>query len=251
MPALPRLLLIVVCLLGLAAPAAAQHPPFFDMVLWGGPIYTADTAHPRAEAVGVRGERIAFVGSRAEAQALVGRATRVVDLRGATLFPGFTDSHAHLLGIGQRELTLNLEGSRSAAEVASRLRAWIATHPGSDTVQGRGWIETGWPEGRFLNRADIDAVSGERPVLLGRADGHALVANTAALRRLGIDERTAAPSGGQILRGPDGRLTGMLVDNAMALVDPLRPPPPKPSAAPPSTPPSASRPAMAGPACTT
>src|SRR5262249_15254746 len=152
------------------------------------------------------------------AQALVGPKTRVIDLKGAALFPGFTDAHAHLKGIGERELTLNLEGSKSAAEVAQRLKAWIDRHPGAGPVIGRGWIETGWPEGRFLQRGDIDAVSGDTPVLLSRADGHALVANTAALKAAHIDESTAAPAGGQILKGPDGKLTGMLVDNAMSLV---------------------------------
>jgi predicted amidohydrolase YtcJ len=91
-------------------------------------------------------------------------------------------------------------------------------------VVGGGWIETGWPEGRFLNRSDIDAVSGDTPVLLRRADGHAVVANTAALNAAHIDESTPAPFGGQILKGPDGKLTGMLVDNAMQLLSTARRP---------------------------
>jgi predicted amidohydrolase YtcJ len=202
-----------------AAPASAAGPPAAaDLVIWGGPIYTADDAHPTAQAVAVSQGRIAYVGAKAGAQARVGPKTRVVDLHGAALFPGFTDSHAHLREIGERELTLNLEGSRSAAEAAQRLKAWIAAHPDQTTVIGRGWIETGWPEGRFLQRSDIDPVSGDVPVLLRRADGHALVANTAALKAAHIDESTAAPEGGQILKGPDGKLTGMLVDNAMRLV---------------------------------
>lgn len=219
---LSALLVLAAALMLPAAPAAAQRAQAVDLMIWGGPIYTADRERPRAEAVGVRGDRIVFVGNRAAARRLVGRTTRVVDLRGAAMFPGFTDAHAHLLGIGQRELTLNLEGARSAAEVTQRLREWIRANPGTGTVEGRGWIETGWPEGRFLNRADLDAVSGDRPVLLGRADGHAVVANTAALRAANIDERTPVPAGGEILRGPDGRLTGMLVDDAMPLVDRLR-----------------------------
>ena len=187
-----------------------------DLIIWGGPIYTAVDAHPKVEAVAVSHGRIAYAGGKAGAQALVGPATKVIDLKGAALFPGFTDSHAHLRGIGERELTLNLEGSKSAAEVTQRLKAWIADHKGP--VVGGGWIETGWPEGRFLNRSDIDAVSGDTPVLLRRADGHAVVANTAALKAAHIDETTPAPFGGQILKGPDGKLTGMLVDNAMQLL---------------------------------
>ena len=204
----------------LVAPAAMAAPA--DLVIWGGPVYTAVDARPKVEAVAVSQGRIAFVGSRAGAKAMVGPKTKVIDLKGAALFPGFTDSHAHLGEIGQRELTLNLEGSKSAAEVAQRLKAYIAEHHSTGLVDGIGWIETGWPEGRFLERSDLDAVAPDIPVLLHRADGHALTANTAALKAAGIDETTPAPAGGQILKGPDGKLTGMLVDNAMGLVAKVR-----------------------------
>ena len=207
-----------------AAPSAVKGGASADLVIWGGPIYTAVDAHPKADAVAVSHGRIAFVGAKAGAQALVGPKTKVIDLKGAALFPGFTDSHAHLREIGERELTLNLEGAKSAAEVAQRLKAWIADHKGIGAVVGGGWIETGWPEGRFLDPSDIDPVSGDIPVLLRRADGHAVVANSAALKAAHIDESTPAPAGGQILKGPDGKLTGMLVDNAMNLLGSSRRP---------------------------
>ena len=210
-----RLLAAVALAVPLAASAAA--PPA-DLVIWGGPIYTAVDARPKVEAVAVRSGRIAFAGSLAGAKARVGPKTRVIDLAGAALFPGFTDSHAHLDGIGERELTLNLEGSKSAAEVTARLKAYLAEHKPQGTVVGRGWIETGWPEGRFLERGDLDAVAPDIPVILTRADGHALVANSAALKAAHIDATTPAPFGGQILKGPDGKPTGMLVDNAKGLV---------------------------------
>ena len=215
-----NLTLGLIALLSSSPLAAAAAPA--DLVIWGGPIYTAIDAKPKAEAVAVSHGRIAFVGGRAAARALVGPKTRVIDLAGAALFPGFTDSHVHLREVGERELTLNLEGSKSAAEVTARLKAYLAEHPPAGLVVGGGWIETGWPEGRFLDRADLDAVAPTTPVLLQRADGHALTANSAALKAAGIDETTAAPAGGQILKGPDGKLTGMLVDNAMRLADPLR-----------------------------
>jgi predicted amidohydrolase YtcJ len=205
----------------LAASQAAGKSPA-DLVIWGGPIYTAVDAHPKVEAVAVSHGRITFAGGKAAAQAMVGPATRVIDLKGSALFPGFTDSHAHLGEIGERELTLNLEGSKSAAEVTQRLKAYMAEHPGTRMIDGVGWIETGWPEGRFLQRSDLDAVAPNIPVLLHRADGHALTANSAALKAAGIDETTAAPFGGQILKGSDGKLTGMLVDNAMGLVAKVR-----------------------------
>lgn len=208
--------------LALLAAAGAAHAQPADLVIWGGPVYTAEPGQPKAEAVAVEKGRIAYVGDRAGAQARVGAKTQVIDLKGAALFPGFTDAHAHLRGIGERELTLNLEGAASAAEAARRVQAWIADKTPAGLVQGRGWIETGWPEGRFLERRDLDPVSGGRPVVLVRADGHALVANSAALKAAGVDERTPVPAGGQILKGPDGKLTGVLVDNAMGLVRKLQ-----------------------------
>ena len=223
-PTDPPAVAALLAAIALAIPGGARAAPA-DLVIWGGPIYTAVDAHPTAAAIAVSHGRIAYVGGRAGAKTLVGRRTRVIDLAGAALFPGFTDGHAHLRGIGERELTLNLEGSTSAADAVSRLKAYLAGRPAKDLVFGRGWIETGWPEGRFLERQDIDAVAPDRPVILERADGHAMTANSAALRAAHIDETTPAPAGGQILKGPDGKLTGMLVDNAMGLLAPLRRPP--------------------------
>ncbi len=199
-------------------PATAQQA---DLVIWGGPIYTG--VEPDAvEAVVVIGGRIAFVGGKVGAQAIKGSKTEVIDLKGAALFPGFTDAHAHLRGIGERELSLNLEGSKSAAEATTRVKAYMAQRKPVGPVFGRGWIETGWPEGRFLNRDDLDPIAPDQPVILTRADGHALTANSAALKAAGITEATPAPDGGAILKDINGRLTGVLVDNAMGLARKLR-----------------------------
>jgi len=213
---------LAAALLAPLVPMTARAAETADAVFWGGPIYTAVSDRPKVEAVAVAKGRIAYAGDRAGAQALVGPTTRVVDLKGAALFPGFTDSHAHLRGIGERELRLNLEGSKSAAEAMSRLKAHLAKSPGTGPVIGGGWIETGWPEGRFLNRQDLDTVAPDRPVLLVRADGHALVANSAALKAADVGPQTPAPDGGQILKDAQGQPTGMLVDNAMGLVRGLR-----------------------------
>jgi len=204
---------------GLLAAKVAAAPA--DIVLSGGPIYTADDAHPTAQAVAVAGGRIVFVGDAAGAKGLIGPSTQTIDLKGASLFPGFTDAHAHLDGIGRRELTFNLEGSKSAAEVTARLKARTAHAKPGEIIIGRGWIETGWPEKRFLERQDLDAVSKANPVLMGRSDGHAIVANSLALQKAGITDDTKAPFGGAILRDDKGHITGMLVDNAMSLVEPL------------------------------
>lgn len=211
-------LLIPALLLAGAAPLAGLAAEPADLVFRGGPIHTADDANPTAEAVAVDGGRIVYVGSRAGAGAYVGRGTRVVELKGASLYPGFTDAHAHLRGIGERELTLNLEGTPSLAALVEAVRARVAAAPPGTPVTGRGWIETRWPEGRFPTAADLDRVSPNTPVLLERADGHATVVNSAALRAAGIDASTAAPSGGEILKDAAGRPTGMLIDNAANLV---------------------------------
>ena len=197
----------------LAAPAGAQ-----DLLITGGPIYTGVEAQPTAKAVAVTAGRIVAVGDLAAVRAKAAAGARAIDLKGAALFPGFTDAHAPLAGVGERELTLNLEGSGSAAEVARRLAAYLAQRRPTRAVFGRGWIETGWPEGRFLERGDLDAVARGLPVVLRRADGHAVTANSAALKAAGVDRNTKDPPGGQIVKDAQGEPTGMLVDKAMALV---------------------------------
>lgn len=191
-----------------------------ELLIRGGTIYTGVAAQPTAEVVLVQDGRIAYVGPAAGAPEVDYAET--LDLLGATMFPGFTDGHAHLDGIGWRELTLNLEGSASVAEAMARLAAWAEENPEGPIV-GRGWIETHWPEARFLTAADLDAAAPGRIVLLSRSDGHAVVASSAALAAAGIDASTVAPSGGEILKGADGRPTGLLVDAAEQLVAGLMP----------------------------
>lgn len=212
-----RLVLVAILWGGGAGAEAA------DLLIHGGPIYLGSDA-PKTEALVTHDGKVAFAGLLAEARK-AWPAAQDIDLQGAAAYPGFVDSHAHLMGIGFRELTLNLEGATSAADLTDRLRAWVAAHPGTDIIDGRGWIETHWPEKRFPTRADLDAAAPDRPVVLGRADGHALVANSKMLALAGVTRDTPDPAGGQILRDPAGEPTGMLVDNAKALVTSKLPPP--------------------------
>ena len=200
----------------LAGPACAQ-----DLLIHGGPIYTGES---KVEALAIKDGKVAFAGPLAAARAAAPGA-QDVDLRGAAAFPGFVDAHAHLSGIGFREMTLSLEGVSSVEALVAALKAWADAHPGTGPISGRGWIETHWPEKRFPSRADLDRAVPDRPVVLVRADGHALVANAAMLTRAGIDRNTAPPAGGDILKDPGGEPTGMLIDNAMALVRDKVPPP--------------------------
>ncbi|MFE9084297.1 amidohydrolase [Brevundimonas sp. NPDC003935] len=207
---------LAAALMAAAAPAAFAQ----NLLIRGGTIHTGVEAAPTAEVVAVRDGRIAYVGAAAGAPSSDG--LEVVDLRGATLFPGFTDGHAHLDGIGWREMTLNLEGSASVVEAMARLSDWARAHP-EGVIVGRGWIETHWPEKRFLTAADLDAAAPGRVVLLSRADGHAVAVSSAALSAAGVDAATPGPSGGEILKDADGQPTGLLVDGAMVLVEPLMP----------------------------
>lgn len=153
----------------------------------------------------------------------VAKYKQTIDFKGAYFYPGFVDSHAHLLGIGLREMTLNLEGTASIKTMLEALSKEVTKTPKGETVYGRGWIETHWPEDRFPSRQDLDAVSPDNPVLLQRSDGHAMVANSAALKAAGITKDTKPPFGGDILHDEDGEPTGMLIDHAMGLVKDLMP----------------------------
>jgi predicted amidohydrolase YtcJ len=205
----------------LAAGAAAMLAPRLaagdgpSTIISGGTIYTGVGAG-RVEAVAVIGDRIAFVGSLDDARRAAPGA-QAISLRGATALPGFVDSHVHLTGVGMREMTLNLEGASSVADLQARLRAWAGRNP-NGIINGGGWIETHWPEHRFPTRDDLDAVIADRPVYLARADGHAGVVNSKALEVLGIGPSTPSPTGGEILKDDHGRPTGLFVDNAQTML---------------------------------
>ena len=198
-----------------AKPEALKMP---DMCIFGGTIHAENTANTMI----VNGGKIGDLGL-SSCDAFKGSETKIVDLHGAHLYPGFVDSHAHLLGIGLREMTLNLEGTPSIVALKKELAGAISTAAKGETVYGRGWIETHWPENRFPTRQDLDAVSPDNPVILQRADGHAMVVNSKALEAADITKDTKPPFGGDILHGKDGAPTGMLIDHAMSLVEDLMP----------------------------
>ena len=198
----------------------------------GGPIYTAIDSRPNVEAVAVKNGEIVYAGAVNNdwCDANTPKNRRVVDLKGAAMYPGLTDGHGHLIGIGLREMTLNLEGTKSVKELQSRLADVVTTTPKGETIYGRGWIETHWPEKRFPNRYDLDEVSPDHPVILERADGHAVVVNSQSLKLAKITANTKAPFGGAINkngkaepRRGKNEPSGMLIDNAARLVEGLMP----------------------------
>ena len=183
----------------------------------------ANRGEPRAEAIVAVDGRIAYVGSNDGARQRAPAAARIVDLKGGTVFPGLADAHAHLSGIGWRELHFDLTGVESLAALQRRVRERAATDR-SEWIVGRGWIESKWSPAVFPGRTDLDEALASRPVMLERADGHAVVVNSLALRLAGIDRETPDPPGGEILRDPlTGEPTGMLVDAAVGLVQRLVP----------------------------
>ena len=223
-----KLLVTVASLLLLAlipSPPATQSVTSADIVFKNGNVYTANDKAPRAQALAVKADRIVFVGSNADAQKYVGQNTRVVDLKGNTVLPGFTDSHQHLSGVGQREMTLNLEGTTSLEDFLAKVKTRVDQAKPGEWVTGRGWIETHWKPPVFPTRWDLDKVAPNNPVILGRADGHGAVANTAALKLAGVDKNTPDPFGGEISKDKQsGEPNGMLLDRAQGLVRQRVPP---------------------------
>jgi predicted amidohydrolase YtcJ len=204
----------------IAVACASAAPERATILFINGNVYTGDAAMPRAAAIAVKDDRVISVGSNEDARKQADDQTRVIDLHGATVLPGLTDAHCHIFGVGERELTLNLEGTKTREQFLARVKERVEQTEPNKWITGRGWIETFWTPAEFPTAADVDAIAPNNPVLLTRADGHAAVANTAALKIAGITADTPNPFGGEILKDQSsGTPTGMLVDHAKELVE--------------------------------
>jgi predicted amidohydrolase YtcJ len=186
-----------------------------DLLFTNGNIYTVNDRQPHAEATAVKNGRVVFVGSNEDAKKF--HPAKIVDLHGRTVVPGLTDSHCHIFGIGEREMRLNLEGTISLEDFLAKVKERVDKAAPGNWITGRGWIETFWKPPQFPMRQDLDKIAPDNPLFLTRADGHASVANSAALKIARIDKNTPDPFGGQILK-KNGEPNGMLLDNAQALV---------------------------------
>lgn len=138
----------------------------------------------------------------------------IVDLEGRYLLPGLTDAHGHVMGLGRGIRQVDLVGTQSLEDLQQRVAAYARENP-TGWVVGRGWNQELWPTRKFPTAADLDRVVPDRPVVLQRVDGHALVANTAALKAAGLLTYRPDPQGGTIVRTPTGQPTGLLIDRAM------------------------------------
>ncbi len=210
------LVLIIACLCLMPAYTSAEQA---DTLFINGNVYTVSDRQPRAQAIAVKGGRIIFVGSNADAKAYQGKDTKVIDLGGKTVVPGLTDAHYHLSGVGEREMTLNLEGTASLEEFLAKVKERVDRAKAGEWVTGRGWIETFWKPPVFPTRADLDRIAPNNPVFLTRADGHGAVANSAAIRIAKVDRNTPSPFGGEIMKDKaTGEPSGMFLDRAQGLV---------------------------------
>jgi predicted amidohydrolase YtcJ len=197
-----------------------------DLVLVGGKVWTVDAAKPEAEAVAVWRDRIVKVGTEAEVKTLVGPHTKVIDLKGRRVVPGFYDSHVHLLGGGQSLAQVDLKDARDETEFGRRLKEFDDKLPRDRWIVGGNWDHDRAFGGQLPTATTVDKYVKNRPVFIRRYDGHMALANTAALNLAGVTADTKEVPGGVIFRLPDGRTpSGVLKDNAMSLVGRLVPEP--------------------------
>lgn len=197
-----------------------------DLVFRNGTVWTGVPGAPRAGAVAVRGDRILRVGDGNAVASLIGPRTRIVDLRGGLLLPGFIDAHTHFLAGGLSLRSVRLRDARTPAEFAARIAAKARElGPGAWVLDGE-WDHEMFDPPELPRRDWIDALTPENPVCVSRLDGHMVLANSAALRAAGITRETPVPPGGEIPRDPEtGELTGILKDAAADLVFRVAPPP--------------------------
>ncbi|MDP2957151.1 MAG: amidohydrolase family protein [Longimicrobiales bacterium] len=199
---------------------SASEEDMADLVFRGGSVWTGDPTAPSATAVAVKGGRIVAVGSDANVAGLVGDATRVVELGGRTLMPGFIDAHTHFLDGGFKLAGVDLRSAATPEEFARRIGDFAGSVPAGAWITGGDWDHELWG-GELPRREWVDSLTPDHPVFVNRLDGHMALANSAALRLAGVDAegRTADPEGGTIVRDPaTGEPAGVFKDEAMGLV---------------------------------
>ncbi|RYY98396.1 MAG: amidohydrolase [Chitinophagaceae bacterium] len=206
---LPALLIV------LAPGAGAQKQPV-DLLLTNARIYTADESFSTASAMAVKDGRIVAVGDGGQLRASYSAKTSI-DAKGRFVYPGFIDAHAHFLGYGRGLQQADLTGTTSWAQVIGRLQAFVTKNKPAkgEWLIGRGWDQNDWAVKEYPDKTQLDALFPDRPVLLTRVDGHAAIANTAALRAGNITAATTLTGGSVEVR--NGVPTGILIDNAVDL----------------------------------
>lgn len=193
-----------------------------DPVVWhNAVIHTMDGQQTDARVIVTRDERIAFVGETVPQEFQRDHATWV-DLHGHVVLPGLIDAHGHLASLGKSLDAVNLRGVSSVDEMIDKVVAFARERPEGTWILGRGWDQNLWPGARLPRHDALSAAVSQHPVCLYRVDGHACLINARAMTQCGLTDATPDPAGGRLVRH-DGRLTGVLIDHAMELVDLPRP----------------------------
>jgi hypothetical protein len=196
-----------------------------DLALTGGKIYTVDSARSWAEAVAIKDGRIVFVGTNDDAKDFIGDGTKVVDLQGRMVVPGFQDAHVHPISAGVEANACNLNGLENVDAYIAAIKKYADQHPDEPWITGGGWSMAAFGPGALARRELIDAVVPDRPVLLYSQDGHTTWANSKALEIAGITNKTPDPPDGRIDRDPKtGAAVGSLQEGASSLVAAKIPP---------------------------
>jgi len=214
---------------GLVCASAQNQTVPADVIYYHGNILTGvdlESAHPqRVSAIAVLTGLVMASGSDADVKKWQGPSTRMIDLGGAFVMPGFNDAHAHLGDAGRIELSVDVTGVKSLAEMQQRVRIAAKTAAPGAWLTGGGWDHTLWASKTLPIRADLDAVTKGHPAFLVRVDGHIAIANSAALSAAGITKNTPDPQGGKIDRDANGEATGIIRETAQAIIDQHIPPP--------------------------
>ncbi|MFK7767977.1 MAG: amidohydrolase [Mariniblastus sp.] len=231
LPSLPsrclKTVLLVLALLSFHSaftkPSHGQAPQP-DLILTGGNVYTVDAAKPTAQAIAILKDRIIAVGTNEEIKNLIGDETRVIDLDGKFVMPGFIEGHAHFVGLGESMMMLKLQKSKNWDDIVEQVREAAKVTPPGEWIIGRGWHQSKWdktPEGAvegYPTAAEIDKVSPDNPVLLTHASGHMSFANGYAMQMAGVTPKTENPSGGEILKSESGAPIGIFREKAASLI---------------------------------
>jgi predicted amidohydrolase YtcJ len=188
-----------------------------------GKIWTGDTAKPWAEAIGIEDERIVVIGTMDEVAQRFENPNRTINAGDGLVVPGMFDAHIHLIDGGEHLASVQLRDAKTREEFVERIASFAKSRSGSQWIIGGDWDHTNWG-GELPDREWIDSITPETPAWITRLDGHMALANSAAMRAAGIDEKVQEVDGGEIVRDETGRLTGLLKDNAMSLIERSIPP---------------------------
>ena len=192
-----------------------------DLIVHHAQIFTVNNEFSVAEAMAIQDGKIVAIGNNDDILKEY-KSDSVVNANGASVYPGFIDAHAHFLGYGQSLYTVDLMFVPTWEEAIARVKDFAAKHPGTGWIKGRGWDQNRFPGKQFPTNALLNELFPDRPVILERVDGHASIANDFALKLAGVKPGQTM-EGGQFLT-LDGKLTGLLVDNAVGVVDKIMPP---------------------------